>query len=279
MAGGREVDRERRDLLAFHDRQAAPRGAKRVAIVARVELASELRGPPRIAAKRGKQRGRPLDDRHIDRLFQPGDGQIPARHALEKRRRQPNGEKRQRSGGLVADRFERGGVGLAQAARDGARWRAGGRGHEHEPDAAMNRKHAAVVVEAHDRIHVAARQQPSPQRSAAAIRAKTRREDEADAPAVAREIDGALDEQLIAVGVPVRLGAVAARLAGELHERRQVGPRPRSRRRGPHIRAHHVPRWVADHGVETGIVAAPAVRVEEGFGKLQLPVEETPASG
>jgi hypothetical protein len=65
----------------------------------------------------------------------------------------------------------------------------------------MNRKDAAVVVDADDRVHVAAGEQPFPQRRAAMIGGQAGRKNKSDATSRAGEVNRPLDEQLVTVGV------------------------------------------------------------------------------
>ena len=157
-------------VLAVDHRQAAAGRPKCAAIVGGVQLAAEARCPAVVAAERRKQRRGPLDDRDVrSRVRSCGMRQVVAGQALEQRRRHADRE-RARTARLVADRFERR-PGRRSPSRQAmrSRRRSGRRGEQQKSHAAMNRKHAAMVVEADDRVDVASREQQPAQRRAAVI--------------------------------------------------------------------------------------------------------------
>src|SRR5262245_26745115 len=104
----------------------------------------------------------------------------------------------------VVERLERRGVVEAEPAGDLPGRHPGRGGHEEETDAAVNWKDTAMVVHADDRVDVAAGEQKAPQRGAAVIGREPRGEHETDSPAISRQRDRPLDEQLIAVRVAGR---------------------------------------------------------------------------
>ena len=77
-----------------------------------------------------------------------------------------------------------------------------------------------LIVEADERVDVALREQVPAQRRAALIGRETGGQHHADAAAGFRQRDRALEKQLIAVGVAVRLRGVDARIAREPNQRR-----------------------------------------------------------
>ena len=93
--------------------------------------------------------------------------------------------------GFLADRLEVGRVVQTEAACDAVCRPAGGRREQQEPDAAVNRKDAAMVVEADERVDIAARQQESAQRRAAMVGREPGGQHETDAAARTRERDRA----------------------------------------------------------------------------------------
>jgi len=62
------------------------------AVVARIQLAAEMRSPVFIAANRRKHRGGALGERHIGRRPKIGNRQIVARYAANELWREPDRE-------------------------------------------------------------------------------------------------------------------------------------------------------------------------------------------
>ena len=79
----------------------------------------------------------------------------------------------------------------------------------------MDGKDAAVIVDADDRVEVAAGDEPLAQPRAAMIGGQAGRQHKADPPTLARERDRALQKQLISVRVASRLSAVDTGVACE----------------------------------------------------------------
>ena len=133
-----------------------------------------------------------------------------------------------------------------------------------------------MVVHADDRVDTASRQEHPAKRRAAVIGGEPRRQDETESAAVARQRDRPLDEQLIPVGVTVRLRRVDAGVPREADDRRHVEPRARTVGGRALVGANHVPRRVADHRIEPGVRQARTVAIEKHLWKLELPVKEPP---
>ena len=76
--------------------------------------------------------------------------------------------------------------------------------------------------------------------------------------------------------MPVRLRGVHAGVAREADDRRVCRARARPRVGAAGVGPHHVPRRIADHGVESRARTAAAVGVEERLRKLELPVKQAP---
>ena len=246
------------------------------AIVGGVQLAAEPRVPSGRIAERREQRGRPLGDGDVHRAPQIRNGQRRSGQAREHLRRHLHGIPRRLLGRLVASRFEIGRIVEAETTADRPRRRAAGRGEEQEADAAVDRKHAAMVVEADDRVDVASIQKHSAEWRAAMVDRKTRRQHQADAAAGARERDRAFDEELVPVRVPVGLRRVEPGVAREPQKRRDVDTRAVAGVGCAGIGANHVPRWITDDRIEPGVGQRTAVHGEEGFREFQLPVKEPP---
>ena len=137
----------------------------------------------------------------------------------------------------------------------------------------MNRKDPGRVVQAEPRVEGAAVEQAAPQPRTAMVGGEPRGEQQSESAACPGQVQGALKEQLVAVGVAVALGGVDARgtektsqrygalaLGIAVHGRAGVG-------------AHHVPRWISKHGVKAAIAAPAAMLIEEHLGEGQLPVK------
>jgi hypothetical protein len=129
------------------------------------------------------------------------------------------------------------------------------------------------------RVDIAPGEQHPPQRGASVIGREARRKHQAEAAARARQRDRPLDEQLIAVGVAVRLRVVDARVAREAQDRRQVGAGARARAGRPRVGANHVPWRIAEHRVEAGARQARAVAIEEDLPETRAPSETGGAPG
>ena len=117
------------------------------AVVRRVQLAAELRGPaPLVAGGGNSAAARSAID---DVGFRPEirNGQTVAGQAANligcEAHRKPRRVRRR----VLARRFERGRIALAEPARDDAGRRPGGGGQEQKPDAAVDGKDAALVVD------------------------------------------------------------------------------------------------------------------------------------
>src|SRR6266508_6711379 len=145
------------------------RGAKRIAIVGGVELAAKARRPSRGAAERRKQRGRPFDNRQVGGIAQARNGEIRTRQPLERGPRQPDRKPARRARGLLAKRLELRRIVEAKPAGDLLSRSPTRGGQEQKPDAAMNGKHAPVVVDPDDGVDIAAREQHPSKRRAALI--------------------------------------------------------------------------------------------------------------
>src|SRR5439155_11409439 len=115
----------------------------------------------------------------------------------------------------------------------------------------MNRENGMLVVEADDRVHIAAAEQPSAKASASIIGGETRREDEPDSSAWPRQRHRPLEEQLVSVRVTARLGAVDPRIAGKPQHRSGVATGLRALVGGPGVGANHVPGWVPHDRVKS----------------------------
>ncbi len=81
------------------------------------------------------------------------------------------------------------------------------------------------------------------------------------------------DEQLVAVGMPIALMAVGPGRAAESQNAPSSSIAGRAVGRRAAVGAQHVPRWIADHGIEARGGARVTGRIEEHFWKRELPVE------
>src|SRR6185295_1449636 len=95
-----------------------------------------------------------------------------------------------------------------------------------------------------------------------------------EAAARPRQRDRSLDEQLVTVRVSVGLRRVDAGVACEADDLRDGRSRARPRVGFTGVGADHVPRRVADDGVEAGPRPPLAAGLEERLRKLELPVEQ-----
>ena len=138
----------------------------------------------------------------------------------------------------------------------------------------MNRKDAAMVFEADERVDIAARQQESAQRRAAVVGREAGRQHETDAAARPSQRDRALAEQLVAVGMSVGLRRVDAGVAREPQD--AAGIVACRRWLSARIMSHG---GLPEHGVESAIGQACAVGVEEHLGTLELPMKEPMCRG
>ena len=138
----------------------------------------------------------------------------------------------------------------------------------------MNREEAAAVVEARHRIHVGVLEQVPPQRSDAGVGHYAGREDQPDATARTRQPQRALDEELIAVDVRSAVDHVHTRLADEVGQPPGVQLSVGADRGIAAVSAQHVPRRIADDGVEPCIREGIAALVEEDLRERQRPVKE-----
>ena len=112
----------------------------------------------------------------------------------------------------------------------------------------------------------------APERSGAGVADESRRQHQTDAAAGSNELKGALDEELIEIGVRGALDTVDAGLANEVSETTGVHFPTGSSRLVAAVAADHVPRRVADHRVEPRSRPGLAALVEEHFRERQRPV-------
>src|SRR5205085_4150965 len=111
---------------------------------------------------------------------------------------------------LVADGFERCRIALTESAGHAVSGSSGRGREKQKPNAPMNGKDATLVVEADECVDVAVVQQPGSQSRAAVIGCEARRQDKADPSARPCERHRALEKELIAVRMAVRLRRVDA---------------------------------------------------------------------
>src|SRR5688572_1401111 len=138
----------------------------------------------------------------------------------------------------------------------------------------MDREDSPTIVEPGDLVDVRPLEQVTPERCGAGVAGDARREDEADPSTSPHELQRTFDEQLVAVGVGAALHAVDARFADEVSQPLRVEPPIPTYAILAAVATHHVPRRVADDGVEPRIVG-PAVRAGfEYFRKGERPVQE-----
>ena len=117
----------------------------------------------------------------------------------------------------------------------------------------MNREEAATVVQSHDRIDVGMIKNVAPQRGRTGIDHHPRRQYQADAAAWPRELQRALQEQLVAVDVRAAFHAVDPGFSREVGDLARFNPTTGTDVGVATVAADHVPRRVADHGVETRV--------------------------
>src|SRR4030095_13648663 len=161
-----------------------------------------------------------------------------------------------------------------EAAADRRRGPTGRARQQHESRAAVNGEDGLPVVESGDGIHLGAIEQMTPQRRRAGIAHQSGRQDEADAAAAANQLQRALDEELIQVGVRRRLDAVDAGLADEVSQPPRLRLSPRSYVLLAGVAARHLPRRIANDGVEPRPWPRMALVIEEDLRKDQWPVME-----
>ena len=254
-----------------------PAARKICPVVGRVQLPSEAGRPSALVAERRKER-RPRARQSRDRSA-----------SADRESRDPRPDRRSSSAGVtrsvnhgigrvsfVVGGFEHRGIAFAEPAPDLGGGPAARRREQQKPHAPVNGKDGPPVVESDEPVDRALREEQSPKRRAAVIGGEAGRQHQADASARARERHGALDEQLIPVRMAVGLRRVDAGVAGEAEDRARVDAIPLAVVGGTGVGANHVPRRVADHRVEARGREPRAVRVEEHFGKLELPVKEPP---
>ncbi len=138
----------------------------------------------------------------------------------------------------------------------------------------MNREDSRAIVDGDEGIDVAGRENHPAQRRAAGICNKPGGQHEAEAAPRARQRGRAFDEKLI----PVRMAGGLRRIdAGVACKADDGGDRCSGfvASIGWAVGAHHVPRWVADDGIESRPRQALSVLVEKSFRKLQLPMKES----
>ena len=134
----------------------------------------------------------------------------------------------------------------------------------------MDREQRFPVVEHRDGIQLVRGNQRAAQRLAALVGEQAGRHNQTEPATRACQLQRALDEQLELVGVASPLPKIHTRVAREPYQRVTfVG-------RGciaPQVGAQHLPRRVADDGVEAAVWPRPALAVEKHLRELQRPVK------
>ncbi len=143
----------------------------------------------------------------------------------------------------------------------------------------MDREDAVPIVEARDRVHVGAVEQVTAKAGRASVGDDARREHEADPSTPSRQLQRSFEEQLVAIDVRASLDVVDAGFSHEISEAPRLGSAAPAQLRLAAVTAHHVPRRIADHGVETGIRQRCPVLVREHLGEGERPVEKTVVGG
>jgi len=131
----------------------------------------------------------------------------------------------------------------------------------------MDGEDRAPVVHAGDRVHAGAIKKVAPECSAAGIGGDAGGQNQSEAAARSQQLQRTLDEQLIPVGVSTAVDHVDTGLAEEPHGVAGLLLPPAAGVSDPAVAPDHVPRGVADDGVEsTGL---------EDLGKRERPVQES----
>ena len=138
----------------------------------------------------------------------------------------------------------------------------------------MDREDAAAVVQAGHRIDIGAIEEMPPQRRGACVGHDAGRQHKPDAAARPRELQRALDEQLIAVDVRPAFDAVDARFTSEVGELARLEPAAGADVGIAAVAADHVPRRIAENRVEACVRPRFAVLVQEDFGERERPVKK-----
>ncbi len=143
----------------------------------------------------------------------------------------------------------------------------------------MHGKDALPILERDEGVDGAPLDQPPAQAGAAMIQSQADRQHEAESTARSHQRERAFQEELIAIGMTASLGAIDARGMDETGEPR--GNRSCAFTIGAQagVAAHHVPRRIAQDGIEATVIARPPVLVVEHLGKFQRPVKEPLSPG
>ena len=143
----------------------------------------------------------------------------------------------------------------------------------------MNGEDGQSIVETRDVVHLGAIEQVATQRCGTRIADEARRDDEADPAARSDELKGTLDEELIQVDVRPAFHAIDSGLADEVGELPGIGTPPGPDLLVTAVAADHVPRRVADNGVEASRPGRGLRPVRKDVRKGQRPVQEAMAGG
>ena len=245
-------------------------------VVGGVQLASERDLPPVGTSKLRRRERRGGHDLEVPRRPDLGDDELLAAQALEEGAAQWHDE------GIAADvRQPIEGLGATQPEPSGnlRRRTAGARGHEQEPETAMDRKQTLAVLEAVEGVHQCPIEERPAQRRAAMIGGEATGQDQPEPAARPDQRQRALDEELIQVDVTVALQPIDAGASCEVGDAGSRQPRVNARARGTVVSPEHLPGRVADDRVEPGSRQRPAARIVEDLGKLEGPVEEPVLGG
>ena len=139
----------------------------------------------------------------------------------------------------------------------------------------MNGKDALTVVEADDAVDPRVIEQVPAKRRGSAVGHRPARKHEADSPAASRQLERALDEELISIDVRAGVDAVDSGFAHEVGQAPCLVPSSQTRRGIAAVAANHVPRRVSQNRVEPRVGARLAALVAEHLGKRDRPMEES----
>jgi len=102
----------------------------------------------------------------------------------------------------------------------------------------------------------------------------SRRQDESHATAGSHQLQRSFEEQLIPVQMSLARDLENAGFSREIQDTTRVSPPILSGHRVAAVASNHVPRWVSQHRVESGVWQWVPVCVYEHFRKSQRPVEK-----
>ena len=138
----------------------------------------------------------------------------------------------------------------------------------------MNREDGVAIVEPGDLLDVGPVEEKPAQRRCAGVADDPRWQDQPDSSTRSHELQRPFDKQLVPVGMRPGFDGVDAGCADEIRQAASIGPPIATGLLFSAVAANHVPRRVADDGVESATCQRHPISAAKHLRKRERPVEK-----